>query len=239
MTREAVGDRALVMLYVIGGCAMGGFVAVFNIIGFRLTGEPFDLGLAAASLVYLVYPIGTVSSVLFGRLADRYGRRAVTPVACVVAVVGVLLTLVPSLVVLIVGMALLTAGFFAVHGVASGWVPERAHAAGVSTGQAASLYLLVLPRLVDLRQRRRLGLACRRVVRRGRLWRCSFSRLPRRCRCGCAAYPRCSPPPPTDAACVENQDGGPCVWITVAWPITWADRARGGRGFRLGKTDGR
>jgi YNFM family putative membrane transporter len=141
MTREAVADRALVILYVIGGCAMGAFVAVFNIIGFRLTGEPFDLGLAAASLVYLVYPIGAVSSVLFGRLADRYGRRSVTPLACVIAVVGVLLTLVPSLAVLIVGMALLTAGFFAVHGVASGWVPERAHAGGVSTGQAASLYL--------------------------------------------------------------------------------------------------
>ena len=39
------------------------------------------------------------------------------------------------------GLALLTAGFFAVHGVASGWVPARAHAGGVATGQAASLYL--------------------------------------------------------------------------------------------------
>ena len=42
---------------------------------------------------------------------------------------------------LVAGLALLTAGFFAVHGVASGWVPARAHAGGVATGQAASLYL--------------------------------------------------------------------------------------------------
>ena len=35
----------------------------------------------------------------------------------------------------------MTAGFFAVHGVASGWVPTRAHAGGVAAGQAASLYL--------------------------------------------------------------------------------------------------
>ena len=41
----------------------------------------------------------------------------------------------------VAGLALLTAGFFAVHGVASGWVPARAHAGGVATGQAASLYL--------------------------------------------------------------------------------------------------
>lgn len=144
MAREAVSDRALVLLYAIGGCVMGAFVAVFNMVGFRLTSDPFDLGLAAASLVYLVYPVGTVSSVLFGRLADRYGRRAVLPVGCGIALAGVVLTLVPSLVVVIVGMSLLTAGFFAVHGLASGWVPVRAHAQGVSSGQAASLYLFTL-----------------------------------------------------------------------------------------------
>ncbi len=36
---------------------------------------------------------------------------------------------------------MLTAGFFAVHGVASGWVPGRAFAGGVAAGQAASIYL--------------------------------------------------------------------------------------------------
>jgi YNFM family putative membrane transporter len=35
----------------------------------------------------------------------------------------------------------MTAGFFVVHGVASGWVPGRAHAGGIAAGQAASLYL--------------------------------------------------------------------------------------------------
>ena len=32
-------------------------------------------------------------------------------------------------------------GFFGMHGVASGWVPVRAHAGGIPPGQAASLYL--------------------------------------------------------------------------------------------------
>lgn len=142
--RKALGDRALVMLYVIGGCVMGAFVAVFNIVGFRLTDDPFDLRLAAASLVYLVYPVGAVASVVAGRLADRYGRRRIMPFGCVLAIAGVLLTLVPSLAVLIAGMALLTAGFFAVHGLASGWVPVRAHAENVSSAQAASLYVFTL-----------------------------------------------------------------------------------------------
>ena len=38
-------------------------------------------------------------------------------------------------------MAVLTVGFFCVHGLASGWVTARAHLAGVSTGQAAAFYL--------------------------------------------------------------------------------------------------
>jgi MFS transporter, YNFM family, putative membrane transport protein len=141
MTRRALGDRALLALYAIGACSAGGFVAVFNAMGFRLTSAPFDLGLGAAGLVFLVYPIGTLGSMVAGRLADRFSRRAVVPVACLIAVAGVLVTLPDTLPVVVLGLAVMTAGFFAAHGVASGWVPTRAHAGGVAAGQAASLYL--------------------------------------------------------------------------------------------------
>ena len=141
MSRRALTDPGLLALYAIGGCSVGALVAVFNTLGFRLSGAPFHLGLGAASLVFLVYPLGTVSAVAFGRLADRLGRRAVLPVGCLLAAAGALLTLAPSLPVLVLGLSLLTAGFFAIHGVASGWVPARAHAGGVATGQAAALYL--------------------------------------------------------------------------------------------------
>lgn len=141
MGRRALSDPGLLTLYAIGGCSVGALVAVFNTLGFRLSGAPFHLGIGAASLVFLVYPVGTLSSVAFGRLADRHGRRPVLPVGCLLAVAGALLTLVHSLPVLVLGLALMIAGFFAVHGVASGWVPARAHAGGVATGQAAALYL--------------------------------------------------------------------------------------------------
>jgi len=141
MSLRAVSDRGLLMLYGIGGCSMGVLVAVFNTLGFRLVDAPFNLGLGAASLVFLVYPLGTVSSAVFGRLADKHGRRAVLPLGCLLAISGVVLTLPSSLPAVVIGLALLTIGFFGVHGVASGWVPARAHAGGVATGQAASLYL--------------------------------------------------------------------------------------------------
>ncbi len=139
--RRALSDPALLQLYAVGGCSVGAMVAVYNVLGFRLTDAPFDLGVGAASLVFLAYPLGSLSSVASGRIADRWGRRAVLPVGCAVAVVGVLVTLPDSLPLVGLGVGLVTIGFFAVHGVASGWVPARAHAGGVSTGQAASLYL--------------------------------------------------------------------------------------------------
>ena len=141
MTRRVLGDRALLALYAIGACSAGAFVAVFNAIGFRLTSAPFDLGLGAAGLVFLIYPVGTLGSMVAGRLADRFSRRAVVPVGCLITVAGVLITLPDTLVLLVLGLGLMTAGFFAVHGVASGWVPTRAHAGGVASGQAASIYL--------------------------------------------------------------------------------------------------
>lgn len=141
-TRRALSDPALLALYAIGACSVGALVAVFNTMSFRLEDAPYHLGVGAASLVFLVYPLGTASSTYFGRLADSRGRRAALPIGCLLAVVGGLTTLAAPLPVVVAGTGLLTAGFFAVHGVASGWVPARAHAGGTSSGQAASLYLV-------------------------------------------------------------------------------------------------
>jgi YNFM family putative membrane transporter len=76
--RGAVADPALLALYGIGATGIGAFVAVLNPVGFRLSEAPFSLGVGAASLVFLVYPIGSVGSVVAGRLAEVLGR---TPVA--------------------------------------------------------------------------------------------------------------------------------------------------------------
>lgn len=141
MAGAALGDRALVALYVLGACAVGSLVAVLNALGFRLSVAPYDLSVGTISLVFLVYALGSVSSAVSGRVADRIGRRATIPAGCAVALAGVALTLSSALPFVVLGVAALTVGFFCVHGLASGWVTARAHLAGVSTGQAAAFYL--------------------------------------------------------------------------------------------------
>ena len=129
----------LLALYVQAFLLMGGFVAVYNYLGFRLTGEPFSLPATVISLIFLAYLSGTVSSRWAGGLTLRFGRRSVMISGTVLMVVGLALTLTQLLALIMAGLLLFTGGFFAAHSVGAGWTGVIA-----TTGraQAASLYNL-------------------------------------------------------------------------------------------------
>jgi MFS transporter, YNFM family, putative membrane transport protein len=133
-----LADRGLLRLYLIGFALMGAFVTVYNYLTFRLSGPPFGLPASVIGALFTVYLAGTWSSAMAGRLADRAGRRAVLVAGVAVAVAGVALTLPASLAWVVAGLVVLTAGFFAAHSVASGWVGGLAPAA---PAQASALYL--------------------------------------------------------------------------------------------------
>ena len=80
--REHLRDPGQLRLDAMGALLMGTFVAAFNGLSFRLAAPPYDLGETAVAAVFLVYPLGSLSSAVAGRLADRVGRRAVLPPAC-------------------------------------------------------------------------------------------------------------------------------------------------------------
>lgn len=140
-TRSILADRVLVSLFAVAAAGMGGFVAVFNAVGFRLTQPPYALSVGAAGLVYLAYLPGSLSSTLAGRAVARFGQRAVAPWGAVALAIGALLTLAEPLPLLGIGIATLTVGLFALHGVASGWVAARAVRGSGAPGQASSMYL--------------------------------------------------------------------------------------------------
>ena len=129
----------LLALYVQAFLLMGGFVAVYNYLGFRLSGEPFSLPATIISLIFLAYLSGTVSSRWAGGLAARFGRRTVMIAGTALMVAGLALTLTALLPLIMAGLLLFTGGFFAAHSIGAGWTGAIA-----TTGraQAASLYNL-------------------------------------------------------------------------------------------------
>ncbi len=131
-------DDGLRWLFVMAFLIMGVFVSLYNYVSFRLLDAPFSLGQTVVGACSLLYLSGMFSAVWAGRLADRIGRRNVLWAVTAAMLTGLLLTLSDTLIVIVLGMALFTASFFAVHSVGSSWVGRRARGA---RAMASSLYL--------------------------------------------------------------------------------------------------
>ncbi|WP_067697283.1 MFS transporter [Nocardia jejuensis] len=131
-------NRTLLPLFALAFVLMGGFVSVYNFLGYRLIASPFGLSAAAAGSVFVLYLAGTASSTIAGRLADRLGRPRILTVAILTMALGLACTLPDRLPTLLFGVFLWTAGFFAAHSVASSWVGA---AATGNRAAASSLYL--------------------------------------------------------------------------------------------------
>lgn len=130
---------AMLVLFAQAFLLMGVFVAVFNYLAYRLEGAPLLLSPAAVTAVLLTYLVGTASALLAGRWASRVGRLRVLLSTTATMAVGLVLLLSPSLPLTVLGVGLLTGGFFGAHAIASGWVGHRAPA---GTAQATALYML-------------------------------------------------------------------------------------------------
>ena len=132
-------DKALPLLFLCSFLMMGGFVAIYNYVGFRLLGPPYDLDQGQIALVFVVYLVGTLGSAWMGALAGRLGRRKVFWPLVVVMLVGLATTLLAWLWAIVLGMAIMTFAFFGAHSIASAWVARRAQDA---RAQGSAIYLL-------------------------------------------------------------------------------------------------
>lgn len=132
-----LADPLLRRLFAIGALFMVVFGAVYTVIGYRLVAEPFGLPQGIAGSVFLVYTVGTVSSAAAGRLVAKLGRRGALYLAASTTAAGLLLSLADQLAFVLLGLVLITAGFFAGHAVASAAV---SHTAKTGRAQASALY---------------------------------------------------------------------------------------------------
>jgi YNFM family putative membrane transporter len=134
-----LGNPALPFIFAIAFFAMGSFVTIYNYAGFRLVAPPYDLNQTELGLIFTVYLFGIGASSVGGILGDRLGHFNVLLTGIVVTAAGCALTLSASLPLIVLGIIILTSGFFTTHSVASGLVGKLA----VGTkGHASSLYML-------------------------------------------------------------------------------------------------
>lgn len=131
--------KGLLRLFALGFLLTSVFVSLFNYVGYRLTAEPFGLSQAAIGVLSLTYLLGVVGSGIAGAAADRWGPRIPLLAGVVTMGLGIAVTLSSSVLVILSGVGLATAGYFVAHAVASGWVGRLS---GPVKERAASLYLL-------------------------------------------------------------------------------------------------
>ena len=129
----------LLCLYFIGFLIMGSFVSLYNYIGYQLVESPYNLSQTLVSFIFVIYIVGTFSSTFMGRLADKHGQYEILCISLFIMLLGICTTLNINLFFKILGIALLTFGFFASHSIVSSWIGKLAvH----DKAQASSLYLL-------------------------------------------------------------------------------------------------
>jgi YNFM family putative membrane transporter len=109
--RATLANRTLVAATLTGSAMFFSFMGIFSYIDFRLERPPFDLSPAVVGLVFVLWAMGLVGP-LAGRQAGRHGWRAVALAGLTSAATGVAISLVASLPVVVLGLALVTLGNF-------------------------------------------------------------------------------------------------------------------------------
>jgi predicted MFS family arabinose efflux permease len=115
-------NRQVLATYAMGGAVLFTLVAAFTYVTFYLADPPFRLSTAAIGNVFIVYLLGLISTPLGGRLIDRLGNRAATLCSLAAAICGVLITLLPSVAAVIVGLALMSSAVFIMQTSSQGYL---------------------------------------------------------------------------------------------------------------------
>jgi len=112
----------LLATYAVGFGTLFTFVALFTYVNFVLAAPPFNLSPTLLGAVFVTYLAGAVAVLGLGRAIARFGRRPLVIGAIGLWACGALLTLAPSLPVIIVGLAVAASGGFIVQATSTGYV---------------------------------------------------------------------------------------------------------------------
>jgi YNFM family putative membrane transporter len=131
----------LLATFAIGFCLLFALVSIFSFITFHLAGAPFFLSTAALSELFAVYLIGLLATLAAGTALVRIGLRQGLMGAITLCLIGCGLTLVPSLVVIAIGLAAVSSGVFIAQTCAGSFLRDAAPLGGRVS--AAGMYICV------------------------------------------------------------------------------------------------
>ena len=133
-----VRNRQVLVTCVAGFAVLFSIVATFTFANLMLAAPPYGLGPAELGSIFVTYLLGAAVTPSATRFATRVGRRLTMLVAGTVAATGILLTLAPSLAVIIAGLALVALGVLTEQMLSIGYV---AIAGAQARSTAVGLYV--------------------------------------------------------------------------------------------------
>jgi MFS transporter, YNFM family, putative membrane transport protein len=115
-------DSRLVATYCVGFCVLFTISTIFTFVGFHLAAPPYELSTAAIGTLFVTYLAGVVTTTLVGRGVAALGRRRMVMFALAGWAIGIAMTLLPSIVVVIVGLTVAAAFCFVCQAASTSYV---------------------------------------------------------------------------------------------------------------------
>lgn len=129
----------LLATFAIGFCMLFTLVSIFSFITFYLSAAPFHLSTSAISYLFAVYLIGLAATLAAGTVLARVGLRHGMVAAVLLCLTGLAITLIHSLAIIALGLAIASSGVFIAQTCANSFLRDAAPAgARVS---AAGMYI--------------------------------------------------------------------------------------------------
>jgi YNFM family putative membrane transporter len=133
----------LLATYAVGFGTLFTFVALFTYVNFLLAAPPLNLSPTLLGAIFVTYLAGATAVLGLGRAIARFGRRQLVIGAIALWAAGALLTLIPSLPLIIAGLAVAACGGFIVQATSTGYVALTAESGRTSAiGLYATSYYI-------------------------------------------------------------------------------------------------
>ncbi|PNH86981.1 MFS transporter [Vibrio diazotrophicus] len=133
-----LSNKTLWFAMLIGGANFALFVNLYSVMGFRLVSEPYNLPIGLASLIFVCYLAGTLSSKLTSNWSRRFSPISGMVAGGFISLSGMIVAIIDSIPMMLIGLMLISFGAFFTHTLAYAWVSQKATEAKAT---ATALYL--------------------------------------------------------------------------------------------------